>query len=496
MRRAAKAIGCIITLCFTVGLLIPLTNITERKSSDNKYADFFQDRSYDVLFMGTSHVMNGVFPMELWKDYGITSYNFGGHSNQMATTYWVMENALDYVTPKVMVIDCLSLSSDWKCSDKFSYLHQSLDAFPLSVTKIRAVWDLLDDPGLDAAAEAGKTRESPEPRTRIGLLWDFSVYHSRWNELKKDDFIPSSNKEKGAESRIAVTRGKIERIDSNIKTEPGHVGEKYLRKMIESCQKRGIAVVLMYLPFPASKSKQADANRVYDIAEEYDVPYINFLDMEIIDYQTDLYDKSSHVNPSGARKITSYIGGFLVNNFDLLDRRDEISYSYWTEDYEEYEMLKNTNITKQDDIVKYLMLLSGDDINTIIYIQNKDIFNNKWILSLLENIGINTNDLDLNTDFILVKNKSKEVVMLKNCTDGKTEITDFGNVISMRSEDKEKSYLTLEVGEWESSITVEENANIGMQINVFRDGKLVDSVKFIYSVDPVTSNVNTSSVIR
>jgi hypothetical protein len=61
----------------------------ERKASDFKYANFFeQDEDFDVLFFGTSHVINGIFPMELWNEYGIVSYNFGGHGNEIATSYW------------------------------------------------------------------------------------------------------------------------------------------------------------------------------------------------------------------------------------------------------------------------------------------------------------------------------------------------------------------------------------------------------------------------
>ena len=114
MKKAARIIGCAVTLLLTAWLLFALTELTENKDSDNKYSDFFRDREYDVLFFGTSNVIDDVFPMELWKEYGIVSYNCGGTSNQLATTYWVMENALDYVTPKVVVIDCLHLSEDRK----------------------------------------------------------------------------------------------------------------------------------------------------------------------------------------------------------------------------------------------------------------------------------------------------------------------------------------------------------------------------------------------
>lgn len=499
MKKAVRILGCFFTVCLTIGLLVPLTNLTERKSSDSKYADFFRDRDYDVLFMGSSHVINGVFPMELWNEYGITSYNFGGHSNYLPTTYWVMENALDYVTPEVIVIDCLMLSSDLKGTGTFSYLHQSLDAFPLSLKKIKAVWDLLDDPAFEKKESAGNTGKREEPRTRIGLLWDFSVYHSRWNELTKDDFMPSSNKEKGAESRIAVVPAELKKIDPDIVTEPDHVGETYLCKMIESCQKRGINVVLMYLPFPASEIQQADANAVYDIAEDFGVPYINFLDLEgIIDYQTDLSDENSHVNPSGARKITSYLGQFLAEQYNLRDKRNEPDYSYWNTDYKKYEALKKKNLVKQEDMVKYLMLLSGDNTDTVFYVQNKDIFHNKLIMDLLRNTGINTDELNGNTDFILVNNQKKEAVVLDNFTEeGSTEKTIFGDVAVSRIKNEEEGTdsLVLAVNNQER-IRIEENSNPGMQINVYRHGDLVDSVYFVYTVNPSTTKIKTLSVAR
>ena len=206
MKKAARIIGCAVTLLLTAWLLFALTELTENKDSDNKYSDFFRDREYDVLFFGTSNVIDDVFPMELWKEYGIVSYNCGGTSNQLATTYWVMENALDYVTPKVVVIDCLHLSEDRKRAAT-PRLHYNLDAFPLSLTKIRAVLDLMDDPVAAAAAEAEGTENSSWTASRTELLWDYAVYHSRWNDLQKEDFSPQPGREKGARSLFNVSDG-------------------------------------------------------------------------------------------------------------------------------------------------------------------------------------------------------------------------------------------------------------------------------------------------
>ena len=500
MQKAVRFFGCVITLCLTIGLLIIMTDLTERKDSDEKYQDFFQDRDYDVLFFGSSHVINGVFPMELWNDYGIVSYNFGGHGNRIATSYWVMENALDYVTPKIIVIDCWGLSHTTKCPGPFSQVHVSFDAFPLSLTKIKATLDLLNDSTMEELIAKNEIATSTEPRTKIGLLWDFSAYHSRWSELNQDDFSISSNLEKGAESRINVTRGTLNRIDPNKKQEPGYLGETYLCKMIEDCQKRGISTVLIYLPYPAYQNDQKDANRVYAIAEKYGIPYINFLAMDdMINFQTDLYDSKSHLNPSGARKITSYLGKYLTQLFNLPDRRTDPDYSYWAQDYLEYEALKDKNLTDQNDIINYLMLLSGDSLDTIIYIKNKEIFHSQWGIELLNNIGISTNDLNENVDFLLYSNQERKATALYHfAKDGKKENTSFGNASLTRIEsadDGKKAILCLTIDGWED-MHIEENNNLGMQINVYRHGNLIDSVKFEYDVDSSSETINTLSAIR
>lgn len=503
MRRKIKImISCIITVCLTVCFLSNLTDLMERKASEIKYTDFFeQDEDFDVLFMGTSHVINAVFPMELWDDYGIISYNFGGHSNQLATTYWVMENALEYTNPKVVVIDCFSLSGNRKCSDIFSYLHLSLDTFPLSITKVKAIWDLLDDPVLDEAIENGTVRESDEPRTKIGLLWDYSVYHSRWTEIEHADFEPNQTYEKGAEYRITVTRGYLNKISSEQKIAPGTISEQYLRRMIEDCQDRGIEVLLTYLPFPADEGQQMEANYVYDIAEEYGVNYINFLDIDLINYETDLYDAGSHLNPSGARKVTDYLGEYLISNYDLSNQKNNEDYSFWYEDYEEYNEMKNRYIVRCSSIVEYLMLLAGDNVDIIMDIRNKDIFNNAWIVELLGNIGINTNELTEDTDFIIIRNSGEDAVVINNLREeGEAIVTELGKVqilydIDGSYNDGEYGYYRLYIDGNECMVGNMAD-DTSLQISVARGDEVVDTVKFVYTVDSETTIVNTSATNR
>ena len=166
--RLKRILSAIVVLCLTLSILSALTSITENKNSIKKYAQFFdQDADFDVLFMGNSRVLNGVIPMELWNDYGMVSYNMGGHANTLPTTYWVLRNALDYTTPKCVVIDCTGYGGMSYISTSYYYTHLSFDAFPLSVNKIRGVFDLI------------RAEEVDDVQARRGeLLWNFSTYLS------------------------------------------------------------------------------------------------------------------------------------------------------------------------------------------------------------------------------------------------------------------------------------------------------------------------------
>lgn len=343
----------------------------EKKDSKYKYGPFFEEENdFDVLFLGTSHVINGIFPMELWDEYGITSYNLGGHANTMATTYWTFMNALDYTEPKVVVLDCYFVSNMDKLNANIDYMHLSLDAFPMTWKKLRAVNDLFD------------TRDD-----KFDFIWSFGKFHTRWNVLEKNDFVPEYTIEKGAESRVAVAIPKAEgKLSRDDKIEAQGVGFTYLDKIVKECESRGIKVILTYLPCPADSSLQREANTMYDVAEAYGIPYINFLDDSVTNFYTDFYDDTSHLNPSGAKKVTSRLGAYIKENCTIDDKRLNDSYESWNEDYKNYEQYKKQLILEQDDVYSYLMLLADRNIQCKVYLRkDSDLIENERVISLIAN---------------------------------------------------------------------------------------------------------------
>ena len=387
-------INCIIVITLLVISLLFLSNLVERKDSRIKYRDFFKEaRQFDVLFFGSSHTINAVYPMELWHDYGIVSYNMGGHGNRMPTNYVVLKEALNYSDPSLIVIDCFNITSDRMYSDSIEQAHLSLDAFPLTAQKIHGIHELIDDPELEKE-----------------FLWDFIIYHNRWDSLTEDDFFPRYSVEKGAEMKVNVSvPNTVLPISPNNKFEETTNGTLYLEKMIELCQERNMEVLLTYFPFPSSTSDQAEANRVADIAEKYHVNYINFLTLDkIVDFDTDCLDEASHLNASGGRKITDYLGNYIINHYEI-----EYTPYDWSSDYEEYTDYKLSLICQENSLKNYLMLLYDKNLSyTICVSPDSTVMDDPVIQKLLQQLPCEyaVTSMDSSIDFRIEVFHNKNIV--------------------------------------------------------------------------------------
>ena len=299
-------------------------NVTKRKYPYQKTADFFsQEENFDVLFFGSSHMYTSIYPMQLWNDYGIISYNMGNTSGTLAISYYNLLLACEKTNPKMVVVDTYMITEDYKIrSDKFTNsMHNTFDPYSLSYTKYLAIKDLCGEEKLiDNIME---------------FLFGFSMYHARWNKLEQGDFKNIDKYEKGAESRIGVvmpdTISEISLVDAYKGEETTNT--KYLRKIIEYCQENNIKVLVTYNPYPAPDEDISASKYVQTICDEYDVNYINFLGMDVVDYNIDCYDKNSHLNVSGARKVTNYLGKYIIENYDIQDQRKNKHYAFWYEDY-------------------------------------------------------------------------------------------------------------------------------------------------------------------
>lgn len=397
-------IKVIIFLFILFACFIVVNNVVKRKEPYQKSADFFkQKENFDVLFFGSSHTINGFFSMDLWKNYGMVSYNMGNHGEKMATTYYNILLACKHTKPKLIVVDTFYVLNNSKVPEKGADIHKMLDIYPVSYLKYEAINDLFD----------GKDILNKE----FEYLFYFSMYHNRWNETNKNDFKDFLTYEKGAESRINVAKpnrmSDFEEIE--MYNEDETINMHYLRRIITYCNQNNINLLLTYLPYPAYNHGIAASKYISKICEEYNANYINFLNMDIVNYNIDCYDADNHLNPSGARKVTDYIGKYIKENYDIPDQRENESYSFWNKDYDEYIDFKIENLKKnKTNLNNYLMLLYGeDDISYDIKISSKrQIEDGSVLQQLLKNLN---NNYEISDDeFVSNANKTIKITIKDN----------------------------------------------------------------------------------
>lgn len=398
------------TVCFVaaaIACIYVATIVLKDKDSDYKYADFF-DRAdqIDVLFIGSSHVINAMNPAVLYGDYGITSYNMGGHGSVMQATYWELIEALQYTTPKCVVVDTYLMNKDYQYLDEMyedssdddratsvAQLHLNMDCWPMDKLKVAAVEDLIADPEI--------RKQFYEP---------FYVYHHRWEDLDSNDYKAVTgdgdrNSLFGAEMRYGIE------LTPGIYPEPedenglgGHtVGEEYLRKIIDECQRRNIDVYVTFLTCSAS----TDDKRVMDSAEmicqQYDVPFVNMQDIGVVDLYTDLND-TGHMNAKGSIKATKYIGKILSEGGALTDHRGDEAYSYWQERADGFYNTIYDLAVSPESLYQQLNYLSGaENVSSVIYINDgSQAFGDNEFQRLIHNFTVTPKIYHTDGPYILI----------------------------------------------------------------------------------------------
>lgn len=377
-RNSINIKNVIINILFVILLVLAICGtsfVLEDKSIINKNKDFFnQDEDFDVLFFGSSHSELFFNPMILWKQYGIVSYNLGNPEEGIPVSYWLMKNAIEIHKPKVVVFDVSMVNRGNEFSDE-SHIHNAMDSFPLSTTKIEAAYDLLD-----------------ETSERLSLLFKIGYNHSRWKEISK----PRNNFVKGSLSYGEHTYGVSSLEQCQISTEIADMNEndrdiRYILKIVKLCRANDIELVLTANPFICPMERQRDINFVEQLATQNNIGFINFIKMNnVVDYNIDLYDYE-HVNQSGLNKMCNYWGSYLVTNYELQDHRGDVKYyKLWEKEYEEFKQLKYESMWWfTDNIEDFLQMLHDKDYDVAIFVgaESQAYTQSKNFARLIHNIG-------------------------------------------------------------------------------------------------------------
>ncbi len=329
LRVIASALVVVSTLYLLQRLLVPkyVDGIVEGAF----VAEYYQEEmDHDLLFVGDCEVYENFSPAVLWQEYGINSYIRGSAEQYIWQSYYLLEDAFRYETPKAVIFNIQSLQ--FNESQNEAYNRMSIEGMRWSSSKVGAIL-------------ASMTEEEHF----LDYVFPILRYHSRWNDLKPTDV------EYLFKTRPVSFNGYYMRVDvkpaENVPTGKPlanyNFGDKawsYLDKMVALCEEKGVQLIFIKAPSLYPYWYDQYEAQVEQYAQDKGIPYINFLELQAetgIDYATDTYDGGLHLNLSGAEKLSRWMGTYLREEMGLQDRRgEEHLSSVWEEKLAAYEAEK------------------------------------------------------------------------------------------------------------------------------------------------------------
>lgn len=392
MKKIIKKITATILFLCLLGLsFYKVDDLLEEKKARQQYTAFYEsDTNFDVIFMGTSHTFHSVFTQELWKEYGIPSFNWAYSHCTLAEDYYLLQDIVKYTDPKLVVIDLYGVmeyenqgNKKYKAG-KIEQQHVQFDSIPLSKSKIQAAYDVFDD-----------------YENKYDFIFNFALYHNRWPELSEDDFNVTYSTEKGSDILYGHKNAKYIKNETYSTIDINSVCSEYIPKIADFCDGKNIELLFTYLPFPAESEQQNIAYTLNDYLSQFKCSYVNMLDENILDTETDIYKDGSHLNYMGGHKTTLQIGKYIQDKYGLNDYSDSEEYSSWHTDYEKYVDFKSSRFkhkNRRANLIHNLILSYGGDFDVEVKVntQSENIHSDKLLDKLIFNSGnyVNVENVD------------------------------------------------------------------------------------------------------
>ena len=319
IQKAVKVLAFLLVLALCYGLMDQVLKIkTDDMVSMVKLRQLPPD-TVDVLLVGSSHIGMNIDNQQIYDEFGISSFDLWVGMQPLWNSYYYLKEALHCQKPQVVLMDVFLCGTTAEYSTKEVAL-KNIEYLPFGIDKIRASFASYEQ-WTDA----------------VEALWGMPYYHSRYDELTADDFasVTGTGLSSPRQTEGAVTP--LNMLDYRAITDTLPLtakNEEYLQKIIDLCKQENVSLVLMTAPFEATGDEAMRLNAVAQIAEEAQVPFLNYLktwDTLGIDASTDFYD-IGHFNNEGIAKFSRIIGQYLAENYDLRDCRTIDGFIWNTKD--------------------------------------------------------------------------------------------------------------------------------------------------------------------
>lgn len=280
-------------------IFIPKNNSKEYGMEEPEALGILGERenSIDVIFYGDSEPMASIIPMQIWQDYGITTYVCANAGQTLPDTCQMVYETLKKQKPKVVILEANN-----------SYI-------PSSVT-------------VDMARVAN-------------VLFPITEYHNRWKSLNSEDFFGPINYRETEVNRGYYYVGAVAPADdkdymtySDDVEEIPTINKLHIKLIKAYVEAQGAKFMMVSVP-NINNWNYARHNAMTAFTEQEGIDFLdlNYMKDEVkIDWQKETGDIGEHVNFWGALKVTTHIGKWLNDTELFANHQEDSEYNNWNKD--------------------------------------------------------------------------------------------------------------------------------------------------------------------
>lgn len=355
--------------------------LEDRWQSSKTNISFYQldKNSTEVLFYGSSVTAAAIDPFQLYKEYGIASYNLGVISQTMSGTYFWFQESLKTQKPKVAFVEIKTLG---RKTDKLeTKARKSYDYMNLGLNKLKYAVETVN---------SGKDLKGTEEEMDLWeYLFPLSVYHTRWSELSYEDYdFTLGNNRSDTKGYAALSNifkyvstydqasdeaGKYDGFEEKEVefSQYNSTNKSYIKRIAQLAKEKGVELILFKTPDTSWSVKKY--NYVKEIAQEFGVKYIDLnlkslRDEMALDFSEDGAD-AIHMNMNGAKKVTSYIGEYLHKNYQLTNYKEGSSKikKDFEAGFKKYNFdIESARLSMEMNLDNYLNMINDKDYSVIL----------------------------------------------------------------------------------------------------------------------------------
>lgn len=317
-------------LCASI-LFALISKICERKTNQGawnymaKLNEFYSldEDSLDYIGVGSSHMYCSINPLEVWKESGASGFVLATQQQPLVASYHYIKEAFKTQSPKYVVLEGLMIGGGTDYDS--AVLYDAIDPLKFSMNKIQMINSLVG------------YEQRPE------YYFNILKYHTRWSEVTiseiKEAFENPTDNYRGFVALDGDYEGKnmVPDYKKSMDVELSEFNLQVLNKIHDLTSQNGAQLILMIAPYDAENPVSAGQIKAgIKWAEEKGVSVLDYalmLDEIGINPKCDYYDEG-HLDVSGAAKVSSHFGKFLMELG--VPQNKIVEQKKWQSDYDKY----------------------------------------------------------------------------------------------------------------------------------------------------------------